>query len=140
MKTRYFDSHYANIETEIAFDSQWCNGTGYFDNATHMVQLAPAALAVSTDPYGRKIILVGTRHGTCVFFERYARDNEVQEQITVVSNTPKALRALVTEGNIGYDEFSRMVSPNLNIGSAIERMYGQVERELKKTQVAETTN
>ncbi len=130
MKARYFDSHFNAINTEIAFDASWCNGTGYFDNATRAVKLQPGKLGVSKDPHGRKIILVGTRHGTCVFFERYSRESEVQEQIVVVSNAPSALRCLITDGNIGYDEFSRLVTNHINIGTALEDMY----RILEKTQ------
>lgn len=133
MKARYFDSHYAQIEQTIEFKEEWANGTSYFDGAV-WTPLQPGELAKSVDPYGRKIILVGTRYGTCVFFERYARQDPSDELITVVSNTPARVRSLVTDGNIGYDEFSRCVTKSANIGTAIEKLFSDFKRFVEEDQ------
>lgn len=135
MKARYFDTHFAQATSSLEFDPAWANGTGYFDHAVKMVSLEPGEMASSVDPQGRKIILIGTRFGTCVFFERYAR-KDTDDQIRVTSNVPSALRMLITDGVLGYDEFARLASAGSNIGHAVERMFAEVEKTAKMSKIA----
>jgi len=76
-------------DTDIAFDPQWENGTGYFDHACSMVELKRGETARSQDEAGRKILLIGTSGGTIVIFKRYSNENN----LALVSNSPK--RSLV---------------------------------------------
>lgn len=134
MKTRYFDTHFNQVNNPITFNEAWCNGTDYFDGAVRLVKLEPGKMGTSIDPHGRKLIMVGTRFGTCVFFERYVRSDDVQEQTHVVSNVPRELRHLVTSGSLNYDEFTRLVAGHLNIGIAVEDMFKTMEKNQNKLQ------
>ena len=136
MKARYFDAHFAQATVTLNFNPEWCNGTGYFDHAVTLVKLNPGDMAKAEDPQGRKLIFIGTRFGTCVFFERYAR-KELDDQIRVVSNVPSELRMLVTDGALGYDEFARMASNGANIGTAVERMFNIMNDKAAKRRKAD---
>ena len=132
MKAAYFDAHFNDIKNNIEFSETWCNGTGYFDGAVRQVKLAPGEQAVSVDTHGRKIIFTGTRFGTVVIFERYVRDENSngEETIRVVSNTPREVRRLITDGAcLGYDEFCRVVGRPLlsNFGKALEELFQDSE-------------
>lgn len=104
MKT--FVNKFNNITTEIPFDVEWENGTGYFDYATKY-PLPAGELGKSVDQHGRRIIMVGTPVGTIVFFERYSAKAE-SESLVVVVNRPMVLNTLVPEGAQSEDMFCRV--------------------------------
>jgi len=68
-----FESAYEAIKTEVPFNLEWNNGTGYYDGAIMSgFGLRPGKLAKSYDPNSRRrIIFIGTRFGNLVLFERY---------------------------------------------------------------------
>lgn len=78
----------------VPFKEQWANKTGYMDNAVHDKELIdrqkamgfPMAFA-STDPFGRKMVLVFSDKGNICFFQRYGAGSSV-----VVSNETQSLR------------------------------------------------
>lgn len=78
----------------VPFNEAWANKTGYMDNAVHDKTLIerqkvigkPMAFA-STDPYGRKMVLVFSDQGNIVFFQRYGAGSSV-----LVSNESDSLR------------------------------------------------
>lgn len=124
MKRAYFNNHFESIPTAIEFSEEWKNGTGYFDNAVHSVILEPGEIAKSTANDGRRIIFVGTRFGTCVFFERYATNDNCENSV-IVSNIPRRLNNIITSGSLDYSEFSRLACPTLNIGRSVEVLFGK---------------
>lgn len=124
MKRAYFNSHFDSIEKEIDYSAEWENGTGYFDNAVYSVILNPGEVAKSTSTGGRRLIFVGTRFGTCVFFERFVTTEE-SEETAVTSNVPRRLNNIITSGSLDYSEFSRLSCPSLNIGRAVEALFGK---------------
>ena len=65
-----FKSRFNAIQTFIPFKPEWHNGTGYFDALTRY-PLQPGDIAKMRDENGRRIILMGTRFGTVVVFDRY---------------------------------------------------------------------
>jgi hypothetical protein len=76
---------------KIAFNSEWNNGTGYFDHAVegeHAPKLAVGQIVASKSPAAnnRRLIIVGTATGNAVMFERYTADAN-----TLVSNVPDEL-------------------------------------------------
>ncbi len=78
----------------VPFNTRWANSTGYMDNAVHDKTLIerqkqqgkPIAFA-STDPFGRKMILVFSDQGNITFFQRYGSGSSV-----LVSNETQSLR------------------------------------------------
>ena len=72
---RIFTKAYEAITTTIAYNSRWENGTGYFDDAVNgsaAPALKPQEIVKSIDPHGRRIIIIGTRLGNMVVFDRYS--------------------------------------------------------------------
>ena len=89
-------AHEALVAANLAvpFNAAWANSTGYMDNAVHDKTLIerqkaagkPTAFA-STDPFGRKMILVFSDKGNITFFQRYGSGSSV-----LVSNESQSLR------------------------------------------------
>lgn len=116
-----------HIKTEIAFDPKWSNGTGYFDHAvTADLGLTPGQVVKTECPAGRLLVLVGTRFGNVVFFERYSpetNDGEIEYSHVVVANSPTKLRALVGTGRIDASVLCMMAVEYCNIGLTIEQLF-----------------
>ena len=142
-----FTAAFDSITTEIPFNKDWSNGTGYFDNAvvgSAAPELAPGQLVKSKTPGGRKIILVGTRIGNVVVFERYDDDKSV-----IVANYGSAIAQLgnIKSGALDIDSVCNIVgeySVKQNIGFTIEQLYDackkhdrRVERKSAKEKTVE---
>ena len=67
---KIFQRIFQQIQNEIPFDPSWANGTGYLDGAVSHT-LPPGKMAKTIDNYDRRVILIGTRFGTVVVFDRY---------------------------------------------------------------------
>ncbi len=122
---KVFTEAFNSVKKVVPFDTKWMNGTGYFDGVVHMVKLAVGEMAKSTDEVGRRLIMVGTRFGTVVVFDRY---NEQNNDGIWVTNKPSSavLRELMSGTNVGLNEMVTIVGGNGNlrdnIGYTIERM------------------
>lgn len=101
-----FDSLYFNCNNLIDFDPRWKNGTDYFNGAM-TVGLGKGNMAKSTGDCGRRIILIGTEHGTAVFFERYTIGHG---PFVVVHNTASQLRDLIPNGSLDAVQFTAIVA------------------------------
>lgn len=90
-----FDRKYSLVATKIEYSRDWENGTGYFDPAVKLVRLSPGKVATSISPMpnSRRIVFVGTRHGTVVVFERFTPVNGISEGI-IVHNSPRVVERL----------------------------------------------
>ena len=87
------------IETRVDFNSGWDNGTDYYNGAVDGPDapvLAPGEMAKSSSIRGRNIILIGTRFGNVVIFQRYYDNLEV-----IVSNVPWEVTKLMSGTSIG---------------------------------------
>lgn len=63
-----------NKARPIPFNRAWSNGTGYFNYATDSDEapvVGAGAVVSSTAPGGRRILIVGTKLGNVVVFQRY---------------------------------------------------------------------
>lgn len=93
MNNELFNSVHANA-TDITFNPEWKNGTGYLDGAT-TVDLSVGEVRSFTDDNNRKGILIGSAVGTTAVFERYTNGDSG----VLVNNTnrfmSKALGAAV---------------------------------------------
>lgn len=128
MEQATFDYKFDEIEKNIIFNPEWANKTGYFDPAVKLVELAAGERARAIDTHGRKIIFVGTRFGTCVFFERYTRE-EGSKSTYVTTNVPRQLNNMITTGALSESEFCRVVgSTDRNIGRDLETLFSYAKR------------
>jgi hypothetical protein len=97
-----FDAWYNRIDTLLDFDPRWKNGTGYFNGAM-TVGLANGNMAKATGDCGRRLIMIGTEHGTAVFFERYTIGHG---PFVVVHNTASQFREEVPNGSLSVEQFN----------------------------------
>lgn len=96
--TQFFDGVYAKVSTEVVYDPQWENGTGYFDGAVKArLGIRAGEVAKATDPKGRRIVLVGTPFGNAVVFDRKP-SGEFQ-----VKNLPKVIEYLIGYSEVMFD-------------------------------------
>lgn len=132
-----FNAAFAQITKEIPFNKDWSNGTGYFDNAVSgpaAPQLTIAEIVKSAAPAGRKIIIVGTRLGNVVVFERYDDDKSV-----IVANYGSAIGQLhnIKSGALDIDSVCNIVgefSIKENIGTMIEQIYDACKKFDKRAE------
>ena len=111
--------------TKVPFDPAWSNGTGYYDNAVSY-PLEYGSVHAAIDNCERKIILVGTRLGTVVVFQRYTGRDDIY-----VSNhrTSKIFNALLGTTNLNETQMYNAVGVmhdkywlEKNIGQLLEIM------------------
>jgi hypothetical protein len=95
-----------NDALPIEFNPAWANGTGYYDNAVNFH--VPVGKVYKTTDTGtsRRLLLVGTEHGTAVFFERYTPGHG---PMVIVSNVPRQLRDLVPNGSLLGDDLAKII-------------------------------
>ena len=122
-----FQRIFREIQTEVPFDPSWANGTGYLDGAVYH-PLPPGKMAKTIDNYDRRVILIGTRFGTVVVFDRYRGQTDGG---VYVSNRPRsvAIDALMTGTAIGGGEMACVLGDFVpNIGEMIEEIYAELTR------------
>jgi hypothetical protein len=119
-----FELAYSQIEREVAFSLEWGDGSGFLDYVCYdkklAAQLKPGEFARTSDEYGRKIILIGTRYGAVAIFQRYPGDS-----LTLVKNLPLQIRQMNlidNNGRLGYDDLYLMLGkPGAgNLGQLLE--------------------
>lgn len=130
-----FQAMFEKLQTTIPFNTEWENGTGYFNNAVfgQDIALAPGEMAKSIDTTNRKIVMVGTRFGNVVLFERYSEGkNDV-----ITSNVPSEVSDLFLNSSLGSKTSEEVIELLLgqtyssipkNIGIKIEEMFSAWER------------
>jgi hypothetical protein len=123
-----FTEVFNNISTFIAFQRDWGNAADQFDGAVEgeNLHLRCGDIARSTDPFGRRIILIGTALGNVVVFDRDSGPDEGKTLFTI--NMPMEL---LTSGMVGYNRSLdkaglRNILGDLkflpNIGERLERL------------------
>lgn len=120
-----FTERYNQVAVEIDFDPKWANGTGYYDYAVEAVDLKPGEMAKSFDAStGRRIILIGTRFGCVVVFDRYSNQDKGGVYVT---NEPNefVIKQFVPSGSIGEHSMYVLLGSwgiETNLGKTIEKM------------------
>ena len=120
-----FNRVFNSIEDVIEFDPTWGNGTGYFNYAT-TVPVEVGALKASRDTYGRRIILIGTRYGTVVIFDRFKGQTEGGIYVKNVPHRNTLIKELLGHSNLTYEQMVIAIGRRSNLGLLIEE-------SLKKT-------
>ena len=114
----------------VEYDSNWENGTGYFDGAVkaEFPELKSGDRWKTTDPNGRKIVGVKTPFGNVVVFERYSNGD------IITNNTPRECSGVVRSGSmsegeilsaLGYFEFDTNIGKLLQLAVDLGRKQAQ---------------
>lgn len=94
----------------IEFKEEFNNGTGYFDKLTEY-PVPAGEIRKTEDPYGRRILLLGTILGTVVIFDRYSGQKD-KDKIVLVYNAPisTTLNLILGGTNLNADILSEVIS------------------------------
>lgn len=128
-----FARNFDDINNVIEFDSAWNNGTGYMDHLVHdNLGLEPGQMVKTTAPGddARRVIVVGTRFGNCVYFERYSPEGESRSNV-IVSNVPDACKHISREGSLSGNDLQMLCDSLYNVGRTIERLFSDWDQELE---------
>lgn len=123
-----FARNFADVSATAEFNNDWHNGTGYFNQLTKTSSLnvEPGNMAKIVADDGRRIIVVGTRFGNCVYFERYSPKTVNGEEVrssVITCNVPEKLRKFAGEGSLNEGEIQNFCSSIWNIGNSIEALF-----------------
>ena len=124
-----FNEVFSKVTTEVEYDAAWENGTGYLNYAVcgrSAPILSEGMIAKTVDPAGRKILIVGTRLGNVVLFERYV--NLSAEDMVYVVNAPSELKDFICSGRVYYETMAMLLgsgyNPNKdNIGKKLSKLF-----------------
>ena len=117
-----------SISNVVNYNNNWGNGTEYLDNATE-VSVPKDEIFKFTDEFGRKGVLIGTRFGTVVVFQRI--NNYLQSPVVFNIPESRTIKTLMGRDNplsletleniTGMYAISwRVCSHGTNIGATIE--------------------
>ena len=128
MTSRSFVEMYNDPKTlAVQFQESWNNGTGYMDGATKLLIPRGQIRKSVTDPINnRKLLLIGTRFGTVVVFERYTDGNNGIYACNWPSRVPMAFKsALNATSSLSEDTICSLVGSrcNPNVGKLIEMIF-----------------
>lgn len=120
-----------NKAKPIEFNPKWSNGTGYFNGAEYgedapVVGNGKTVSAVT--PGGRRILIIGTRLGNAVVFQRY--DNR---QDVFVHNIPQELKRgfAIFDNALQENSMLSLVGDGMsirNIGDRLDDLYVAIKR------------
>ena len=136
---------YNNCRREIPYNPAWSNGTGYFDFAVYgdeAPQIKKGHMARSVTDGGRRILIIGTRLGNVVIFDRFS-EQVGKENAVFVTNVTSSFHQggwAPSSGALGPFDIEILTGgeyPNENIGWRIEQIYGACKRTSKSVQEAE---
>lgn len=117
-----------NINNIVEYKAEWENGTGYLDNAVFdtTINFDENGYAKSVTAKGRKVVLVKTKFGNAVVFERYTDP----DSSIVVSNLPRKITSLLMISNnlqtqqvtdlVGNPKHSSIIP---NIGQRLDSLF-----------------
>jgi len=94
-----FFKAFDQVTTEIEFNPEFSNRTGYYDFAVsgeHAPVLTVGTMAKCVTDNGRKLLLVSTRFGNAVIFQRYSDSESV-----IVGNLPREIEQLYLGSAVG---------------------------------------
>jgi hypothetical protein len=135
-----FIEQFNRLTQELEFNPKWSNGVGFFDYAVHgeHAPSIPRGTAMKcVAPGGRRLIVIGTRLGNVVVFER-ATPSPTQPKPHIVYNAPSVIMnaGWIYEPTKPLDEFSveNLIGSidHVNIGRQLEDLYSA----MKKTEAA----
>jgi hypothetical protein len=131
---------------EVPYKTEWLNGPG--DAVTDKelnAGMVPGDVVRSQSAKGRKILIVATRLGLFVLFQRYINDVRYNKaNRTFIYNTTKELKDLRfvrSSGRVSEDDMQVILGDRSgfvkNIGHHIEHIAQVIERSTKKPSISE---
>lgn len=122
---KIFSGIYNRCEVEVPFDPKWNNGTGYYDHLVKENFLKPRGTILKClDPETkRRILIVTTRFGNVVVFDRFSQiGNSWDDQGVFVSNVPRSatIYELIPPGAMGERSMVVALGGRRNIGQLLE--------------------
>lgn len=108
---------------------QFGNGTGYYDGAVYAdFGLVPGQVQAMLDEFSRRALVVGTRFGNVVLFERYSPDETGVRSQTLVCNMPDKINSFVKNTVLSHNQVDSssiwwLIGPGCNIGKRIENLF-----------------
>lgn len=143
-----FTKAYQGCKRELPFNPAWSNGTGYLDFAVYSKegQLTAPKLAngemvrsnTSQEGKGRRIIIIGTRLGNMVIFDRFTDQDEGQkdeDHAIFVYNATTTLKngGWFSSGALDVWSMETAVGDNVdkNIGWRIEQLASAMKDVVK---------
>lgn len=132
---KIFDDGYDRCTIDLPFNPNWSNGTGLFDYAVygeHAPTIPIGQMARSATPSGRKLIIIGTRLGNVVVFERQVVGKKETTQTYCYQSTSN-----VTQGGWFFDMKLDEIEMELAVGDGdgfnIGRRIDALWTSMKKT-------
>lgn len=131
-----FLERFNQLTQELEFNPKWSNGAGFFDYAVHgeHAPVVPRGTAMkSTAPGGRRLIIIGTRLGNVVVFERTTATSG-KTKPHVVYNAPSMIvnSGWIYEPNRPLDEFSveNLIGSDdhVNVGRQLEDLFSVMKK------------
>lgn len=146
-----FTRAFEGCQKEIPFDSKWSNGSGDFDYAVygeHAPRLTNGEMVRSKTSGGRRVLLVGTRLGNLVVYDRFADQAPGGKGANKAMFTLSCTSAMNTGGwfsDIVLDEYEMCLAVGdetmENMGRRLETLHVALRRatEANQTQSAAKT-
>ena len=97
-----------NSGKKVPYNTDWENGTGYFDAAVYE-QVPMGDVWASQTPKGRKILLIGFNKGTVVLFQRYIPVEGVAISYAVNASPAYSNYLSTTSGQIDRSEAEKIL-------------------------------
>ena len=127
-----FNEAFAFDHCVVAYNRAWSNGKGGY-NLTHLPDIQPGSIIKSLSPGGRRILIIGTVHGSLVLGDLFTQQGrEPAGRDVVLAWMPKAIEKIVGPSIDGrLDNFSfRNIYGNRpdgrhNIGKALTSKEGR---------------
>ncbi len=101
-----FETAFKNAR-RIEFDEKWKNGTGYLDHAAegkHAPKVSQGQVVSFLDDKDRRGVIVGTKYGNIVVFERYSPEGSETSGVFVCNIADKV------RTNVDFIKFERALS------------------------------
>lgn len=144
---KVFTAAFNGCTKELPFDRAWSNGTGYFDHAVkgeHAPKLGIGEIVKSVSPGGRRVMMVGTRLGNIVVFDRFAKQGEGQpdaHKAVFVRNAPKAVERGGWYADKALDDYEVALTfgdeeDPTNLGQCIEALWEALQTASKEEATA----
>lgn len=130
-----FDAAFERTTRSIKFDPAWSNGTGLFDFAVYgdKAPIVPAgSMFKSETPSGRRMLLVGTKLGNLIVFERHVDNPKASDAVYCYQTTSNVTQGGWFINQLTLDEFELELAIGTNKEPHLGRRIEILNSALKK--------
>ena len=137
----YFNSEF--VKCDIAYKAEWENGTGYLNGLVDeaLPQLEIGEIARTVTEKGRRVLVVKTRFGNVVLFERYIAEADGALKGPIVQNTPRLVHKsemFSAQSALTMDDLTDALGDGWckdNVGLRLENFFRQVEKAAQRVTI-----